>query len=361
MTEPQSDIDVTKPSKISLREVVFASGGLFVGACGVGIGAAVSTAYWPAAGQYFRDFFLSPALASFGAVVAACIAFGGLRMQSKVSQKSIETTKAIAEADLTHQKETNQFTREREATLAEETSWWRSFDWISGQAITPDPNGLTLDRRLLFSAAQKLASDLSDDQSVRGFALSSVADALSRPVETTDAPQDESDLESTADSPNTDVQQWTPATVAALRSYVNATRGSSSESAVAEAALYEEEILGALSARYEMFDSESRPSMRRVRRGPVDAQVIFPSKKRVGICIKGYDPGSKNAFYKLLSVAKQMDARFTTERAVVLVSPVDVPVEKSIVGRVVIVKWARATDTDFLIDTISRLGRYSTA
>ncbi|MFT2711642.1 hypothetical protein [Clavibacter sp. Sh2126] len=160
-----------------------------------------------------RDFAKSPGAAAFAALIAAGIAFVGIGRQVAVSRSVLE-----------HQRD-----------AASTTSWWQTFEWASSRALPssdkehPLPDSVTISTLVaLLQAATK---------EVQEAACREIIDVLASRVALSEANDKES---------SEITEPEASAAFNALASYVKASNGTSAASPEAEAAVYERNVLYAL-------------------------------------------------------------------------------------------------------------------
>ncbi|MHA7304303.1 hypothetical protein ACX80E_03515 [Arthrobacter sp. TMN-49] len=175
----------------------------------------LATANLAGLGQWLRDFAQSPGAAAFAALAAAVIAFNGISRQVSVSRQS-----------LAHQ---------RESSMA--GAWWDMFEWASDRAIPSRSDYQPLPKSVSIRTLQRLADDATSD--IQAAACAGVIDILTKRIDSASAEPDYGDNQP-AQAGNDE------STFEALASYVESNRGTPAASAVAEAAVYENEVLKAL-------------------------------------------------------------------------------------------------------------------
>ncbi|RKQ83555.1 hypothetical protein U746_3118 [Mycolicibacterium mucogenicum 261Sha1.1M5] len=105
---------------------------LFLSAFALGV--TLGTAYLPEAGQYLRDWLKSPAVAGLGAIVAATIAFFGLKSQSKIALRSLERSEKADEYD----------------------RWQQLFEWTADRAVPRKSEDMPLPPEALIGTLTRL-------------------------------------------------------------------------------------------------------------------------------------------------------------------------------------------------------------
>jgi hypothetical protein len=187
-------------------------------------------------GQWLRDFAQSPGAAASAALIAAGIAYTGIKRQVMVSRDT-----------LTHQK-----------NVAEASAWWSMFEWASDRAIPPRQSDRPLPSTVTISTLQQLAESATSE--VQKIACAGVIGAVSEHIDPHPIvpPPDTETASSESDD----------STFAALASYVESSRGTPAASAVAEALVYENEVLKAL-----VYLSWDDPALKILRNPPADRGV----------------------------------------------------------------------------------------
>ena len=280
-------------------------------------------------GIWISDFAKSPGLAGVLAVVAALIAFVGLRTQL-AHQRRAETNRA----------------------------WWERFQWASSRALPADPGHDALPYEAIVNTFTALAESASDQ--VQEGAVGAVMDVASSRARTaadeesgvvdadaaattsgaasgaSDATHDAGsatpdagaveggalspDRRSEVDSRPTPQRQLSfssPEYLRALGRYVTATAGTPADSAPVRARLYEAEVVGAL---------ENLPSdfnLIQTRRASGPDLVVERSGVRVGIEVKYAPPHARAMLSEATGRKLRAYRRLTSSRAVLVISNVD--------------------------------------
>lgn len=261
-------------------------------------------------GSWLSDYLKSPGIA----VIAALIALFGISRQVAVSR---ETLKHNRDSDA-------------------DTSWWRSFEWAASRALPDKDGGSPLPADVIISTLQSLARSATTD--VQRVACAGLIDALAPRV--VNVGENSSGGETTGSSTN--------AAFLALRSYVNASNGTTASSPTAEATVreyetYKNSVLAALL---------TLPAPIRVFREPeisnskADA-VVMVGDKRVALEVSYARTPS---VVRARSNAAAQLRQDPTTAPLVLVSRFDSPFADGAAStkRVVVVKWNSPADNETL-------------
>lgn len=269
--------------------------------------------------QWLRDFAQSPGAAGFAALIAATIAFDGILIQVSVSRASLE-----------HQ---------RQATRAD--AWWAMFEWASNRAIPSRQEDQPLPTSVTIRTLERLADEATS--SVQEAACAGVIDALTRSMDT---PTIEPPTDADIDLPERDDSAF-----AALASYVKSSRGTSAASSVAEALIYENDVLTALA-------SLKDPTVRILRNPGFDTgadAIAEIDGRRVVIEIKAVRSSERLRGMVLQTIRRLRDRGRDADTYVLITPfPSPLPPEQEAELRAVVAQWRKPEDTASLLAALRR-------
>ncbi|MFJ4175395.1 hypothetical protein [Microbacterium sp. NPDC089696] len=272
--KPTLGVPTPPPVRTATRwvwaSVVGAGAGVAVGVAALTIGA--GTGHIEAIGQFVQDFVKSPGLGGIAALVAAMIAYRGIKGQVETSRAALASQQAAEEAD----------------------RWWTTFQWTADRALPSVKLDVPLPEPVAIATLKELAVTATDDAQQIACAglvntLGSKAEALlEEPDDSSEASQ-----EALRSVKATEAAAQEAMISAALASYARATAGSLAESSVAQERTFEIDALAAVerTARSLGLEYEREPYVgmdderSRGRHSRADAAVVSLTGRRVLIAV----------------------------------------------------------------------------
>jgi len=269
-------------------------------------------------GRWVRSFVRSPGAAGLAAVAASIVAYAGISRQVHVARSS-----------LAHQVES-----------ADASSWWAMFEWASERAIPAKSDDEPLPDSVSISTLEQLAETATTD--VQRAACAGVISVLTSRVQ----PPDVESLRQTAERVYSDasVAAWE-----ALRSYVDSSKGSPASSSAAEALIYENEVVEALTQTSVRFVGSD---IRRIAAARVPYDLIAQvAGQRVAIDIK-YGRSAPSVRKRAADSASRLAMDSSDYEAAIIVTPFaisETEMGASWPEQVSVVQWRSDTDTSKLL------------
>lgn len=323
---------VTSGNRWARASAIGAGAGVALGVAALVVGA--GTGHIETFGQFVQDFVKSPGLGGIAALVAAMIAYRGIKGQVEASSAALASQQRAERA----------------------ARWWTTFQWTADRALPSGEADVPLPKPVAISTLQELALTATDD--AQEIACAGLVDALlTTPDVASDLATEEADDErpGTRSHPNMKAQE--AVIDAALSSYAKATRGSLAESTVAQRRSRESEILDAVAEAARINGLEFEPEARVELAEPrmvvrVDA-VLRDSTGAVLLVDVRTDPvPTSNSLRKL---------RFVAEHApypLLIVSPTPRPrFVDEFPSSTTWLQWSGGNDMGTLIYVLSRIER----
>lgn len=187
-----------------------------------GITAAISTANLHGVGQFVRDFVTSAGFGGLAALVAALVAYFGIRYQAQRQADSSSKT-------LRHQQLTDAA-----------GTWWSTFQWTADRSFPADPASVPLPPSLAVDTLRELAVTASND--AQNIACGGLIDELAETVDKVESQDEPGGHEKTVHlSTVNDVGDDSKLSLALSR-YAQATQGSAAESSILRRRAYEDTV-----------------------------------------------------------------------------------------------------------------------
>lgn len=324
MTEKIEDDGSSKPKQAHRSNSVW--GYLFVGIASAMISgllvAAIDRNERAPFGAWISDFAKSPGFAGVCALIAASLAFWGIRNQVEIAKRNLD-----------HQRDVN--TSE---------SWWSRFEWVSTRAVPASKDDQPLPYDAVLSTLTGLTQAATDDVQLAAVgAISEVA--AEQPFE---SPKTE---ELSVAQPREEEELR----MGLLQKYSEVAGNTPARSPAVDAALYEFQIQRAL-RRILPSENISTDQVRLAQgRSRIPDAIVRYKGKRIVIEMKAYNKPHRLNFRVIDIVRSFIDNSIA--QAAIVVAPVDLKLDKSDQsdGRIATAVWTNPGDDGNLVAALEEV------